>query len=177
MAHSISPLEVTLRIPNYLLKLPKSPPFRRAGVVAWPKMFVNLRSTRRTELQEIFPDHVVNSWLGHSGAVAAKHYLQVTDEHWGRAIEPVLPPVIEGLAETRGKLDSGSLTVIDEGQETREKLDSRPLTRSLITDHQGPSLKGTDVKKPRENPRFDGVVHLSDVYEMTPTGFEPVLPP
>jgi hypothetical protein len=57
----------------------------RAGVVPWPKPFVNLRSTRRTELQELFPDHVINSWLGHSGAVAAKHYLQVTDEHWQRA--------------------------------------------------------------------------------------------
>ena len=57
----------------------------RAGIVPWPKPFINLRSTRRTELQESFPDHVVNAWLGHSGAVAAKHYLQVTDEHWGRA--------------------------------------------------------------------------------------------
>jgi integrase len=59
----------------------------RAGVAPWPKLFVNLRSTRRTELQESFPDHVVNNWLGHSGKVAEKHYLQVTEDHWGRAIE------------------------------------------------------------------------------------------
>ncbi len=39
------------------------------------------------ELQEVFPDHVVNKWLGHSGKVAEKHYLQVTDEHWGKAME------------------------------------------------------------------------------------------
>jgi len=52
-----------------------------AKVARWPKLFVNLRSTRRTELQEEFPDHVVNKWLGHSGKVAEKHYLQVTDEH------------------------------------------------------------------------------------------------
>jgi integrase len=56
-----------------------------AKVEQWPKLFVNLRSTRRTELQESFPDHVVNKWLGHSGKVAEKHYLQVTDEHWGAA--------------------------------------------------------------------------------------------
>jgi len=31
---SISPLEVTLRIPNYLLNLPKSPPFRQARAAA-----------------------------------------------------------------------------------------------------------------------------------------------
>ncbi len=56
-----------------------------ANVAPWPKLFVNLRSTRRTELQERFPDHVVNRWMGHSGKVAEKHYLQVTEEHWGEA--------------------------------------------------------------------------------------------
>ena len=35
--------------------------------------------------------------LGHSGKVAEKHYLQVTDEHWDylvtpTGVEPVLPP-------------------------------------------------------------------------------------
>jgi integrase len=68
----------------------------KAKVMPWPKPFVNLRSTRRTELQENFPDHVINAWLGHSGAVAAKHYLQVTDEHWERAgnfCPPTCPPI------------------------------------------------------------------------------------
>jgi integrase len=68
----------------------------RAGVKPWPKTFVNLRSTRRTELQERFPDHVVNSWLGHSGKVAEKHYLQVTEEHWeqGAASLDSCPPQV-----------------------------------------------------------------------------------
>lgn len=57
----------------------------RAGIVPWLKPFVNLRSSRRTELQEEFPSHVVDAWLGHSTAVAEKHYLQVTDDHWQRA--------------------------------------------------------------------------------------------
>ena len=64
-----------------------------AGVAPWPKLFVNLRSSCRTELQEVFPDHVVNKWLGHSGKVAEKHYLQVTDEHWGKAVAPVVAPI------------------------------------------------------------------------------------
>ena len=66
-----------------------------AGVKPWPKLFVNLRSTRRTELQEQFPDHVVNRWMGHSGKVAERHYLQVTDEHWERAsnLSPTRPPI------------------------------------------------------------------------------------
>jgi hypothetical protein len=57
----------------------------RAGIKPWPKLFHNLRSSRRTELQEIFPSHVIDSWLGHSTKVAEMHYLQVTDEHWERA--------------------------------------------------------------------------------------------
>ena len=27
----------------------------------------------------------VNSWLGHSSRIAAKHYLQVTPDHWAKA--------------------------------------------------------------------------------------------
>src|SRR5262249_25298977 len=57
----------------------------KAGVQAWPKLFQNLRSTRQTELAEEFPAHVVCAWMGNSEAVAAKHYLQVTDEHFGKA--------------------------------------------------------------------------------------------
>jgi hypothetical protein len=56
-----------------------------AGLIPWPRLFNNLRSTRRTELQEAFPSHVIDSWLGHSTKVAEKHYLQVTDDHWKAA--------------------------------------------------------------------------------------------
>lgn len=55
---------------------------KAAGLEPWPKTFVNLRSSRRTELQEKFPSHVIDEWLGHSSATAEKHYLQVTDDHW-----------------------------------------------------------------------------------------------
>lgn len=58
---------------------------RRAGLKPWPKLFHNLRSSRETELAEEFPLHVVCAWIGNSQAVAQKHYLQVTDEHFTRA--------------------------------------------------------------------------------------------
>lgn len=60
---------------------------KRAGLTAWPKLFQNLRSTRETELVETYPLHVVTAWLGNSQLVAAKHYLQVTDEHFERAAQ------------------------------------------------------------------------------------------
>jgi integrase len=59
----------------------------RAGLLAWPKIFQNLRSTRQTELAEQFPAHVVCTWIGNSEEVAREHYLQVTEGHFERAIK------------------------------------------------------------------------------------------
>jgi integrase len=60
---------------------------RRAGLKPWPKLFQNLRSSRQTELEESYPSHVVCAWMGNSRAVAQKHYLQVTDEHFAKAAQ------------------------------------------------------------------------------------------
>ncbi len=60
---------------------------KRAGLTPWPRIFHNLRSSRQTELEEIFPTHVVCGWIGNSPQVARKHYLQTTDEHFERAIK------------------------------------------------------------------------------------------
>ncbi len=57
----------------------------KAGLKSWPKLFQNLRSTRETELNERWPEHVVCAWIGNSKAVAREHYLQVTEEHFERA--------------------------------------------------------------------------------------------
>jgi integrase len=55
---------------------------RRAGLLPWPKLFQNLRATRETELAESYPIHVVCAWIGNTELIAAKHYLQVTEEHF-----------------------------------------------------------------------------------------------
>ena len=61
---------------------------KRAGIHLWPRLFHNLRSSRETELLEEFPIHVVAKWMGHSVEIAAKHYAQVTEEHFERASFP-----------------------------------------------------------------------------------------
>ena len=58
---------------------------KRAGLTPWPKLWHNLRATRETELAENYPAHVVCAWIGNSVQVAAKHYLQVTDDHFADA--------------------------------------------------------------------------------------------
>jgi len=74
----------------------------KAGLTPWRKPFHNLRSTRETELAEIFPIHVVCAWLGNSRAVAQDHYLQVTESHFARAIrEAAQNPAQQGAELAR----------------------------------------------------------------------------
>lgn len=58
---------------------------KRAGVAPWPKLTHNLRASCQTDLANRFPAHVVCGWLGNSEAVAQKHYLQTTEEHYRSA--------------------------------------------------------------------------------------------
>ena len=60
---------------------------RRAGLKPWPRLFHNLRASRETELAEIYPLQVVTGWLGNTPAVAMRHYLMTTDEHFEAAVQ------------------------------------------------------------------------------------------
>ncbi len=60
-----------------------------AGLKRWPRLWVNLRSTRATELLDDYPAHVVNDWLGHSERVANEHYRQTTQDHFERAVKGI----------------------------------------------------------------------------------------
>ena len=58
---------------------------RRAGLEPWPKPFYNLRASRETELAQTYPLHVVCTWIGNTERIAAKHYLQVTEDYFALA--------------------------------------------------------------------------------------------
>ncbi len=72
----------------------------KAGLEPWPKLFQNLRSTRETELAQNYPLHVVCAWIGNSQAVATKHYLQVTDEHFEQACGSTEPKAAQNAAQS-----------------------------------------------------------------------------
>jgi hypothetical protein len=57
----------------------------KAKLSRWPKLFQNLRASRATELAAEFPAHVATAWLGHSTAIAGKHYWRVTEADFDRA--------------------------------------------------------------------------------------------
>ena len=88
---------------------------KTAGQKPWPKTFINLRSTRRTELQDRFPSHVVDEWLGHSTKTAETHYLQVTEDHWsaGAVTET-------GMGENGGPTGGPISANLDESSGTTE---------------------------------------------------------
>ena len=73
---------------------------RNAGLTPWPKLFQNLRASRATELAEVYPGHVAAAWLGHTEAIANKHYRQVTEEHFAKACSALQNPVQSGAEST-----------------------------------------------------------------------------
>ena len=66
----------------------------RAGLTRWPKPFMALRASRRTELERSggFANHVLNDWFGHTGAIAETHYLQTTEDDFSAAVVPSVVP-------------------------------------------------------------------------------------
>ncbi|HEX4792409.1 MAG TPA: site-specific integrase [Humisphaera sp.] len=97
---------------------------RRAGLTPWPKLFQNLRSTREIELCNEHPEHVVAQWIGHTSAVARKHYLRATEDHFQKAAQNTTQKVGEtreietnGVAATQLKqADSHDIQHIPQSQ-------------------------------------------------------------
>ena len=119
---------------------------RRAGLTPWPKLFHNLRASRATELARQNPGHVAAAFLGHSTIVANKHYWQLTDEDFERAMC---------------------------GDEKATQNTTQHLHAGGGTDAQGPPA--TDKKTPVLPVPAAKCENLPTV-AMTPTGLEPVLP-
>ena len=72
----------------------------KAGLLPWPKLFNNLRSTRETELAKNYSLQAATAWIGNTPTIALKNYLQITEQEWQNATmfrpESVPPSVISG---------------------------------------------------------------------------------
>ena len=58
---------------------------RRAGVKPWPRLFHALRASCESDLAREYPITTVCKWIGNTVAIAARHYVQVTDGDFQRA--------------------------------------------------------------------------------------------
>ena len=122
---------------------------RWAGLKPWPRLFHNLRASRETELAERFPIHMVTAWLGNTPDIARKHYLQTTDEHFQRALEPVA---------------SGSPV----------NRDVQRACSALQNPVQSGAVRaGSSPYKTRENPRKCGISGVPAYVGTDGEGFEP----
>jgi len=127
---------------------------KRAGLQPWPKLFQNLRSTRETELAERWPVHVVCAWIGNSRAVAQKHYLQVTDEHFAQAATEQTPKPTQNPTQAT---------------ESRPKATQNPTQQTPELAREGPQPIGQTAlfgQKRHRAGQCEGV--------MGDTGLEPV---
>jgi len=116
---------------------------RRAGVEVWPKPFQNLRSSRQTDLEQIYPTYVVCKWLGNTPNVAHKHYLTVTEEHFKAAVE------------------NGGLAGDKRGMRTPAESSTQPQEKTRTP------------QEVRENASFSEVVGILENARVAGTGFEP----
>lgn len=96
----------------------------RVGVVPWEKLFVNLRASARTDLQEIYPSHVCDAWMGHSTRIAERHYLQTTEAHWARATSEGI-----GLGGNAGGNTGGNIST--NRKESRASVNAKIPTNML----------------------------------------------
>lgn len=85
---------------------------KRAGLPVYPKPFHAWRGWRSTSWKQTFPEHVVDSWLGHSQAVARAHYNTVPDHYYGESEVEKLRRMLEeserNAAELRQKLEASA---------------------------------------------------------------------
>ena len=75
---------------------------RHAKLQPWPHLWHNLRRSCRTDLEDRFPSHVCDAWIGHSAKVAKDHYLLVTAEHWQAARTAREPRARRGARRAKG---------------------------------------------------------------------------
>ena len=101
---------------------------KKAGLVAWPKLFQNMRASRATELAQHHPGHVAAAWLGHSTKVADKHYWQVTDADFERA-----KSVADSLQKTPETAEVAGTGEHPESKKPRESCDSRGVHSFRVT--------------------------------------------
>jgi hypothetical protein len=119
---------------------------RKAKLVAWPRLWQNLRASRATELAAEYPRHVAAAWCGHSEAVAQDHYWQAREEDFARAV-----------AETPESKKAAQIAAHSGTRRTAQDVSQKPGNRP------GKALEGQKRKSRDESREL----------QVTPWGSEP----
>ncbi len=126
----------------------------KAGLAVWPKPFHAMRSSRQTELSEVYPAATVAAWMGNTLAVAQAHYLQVRDSH-------------SDAASCEPKKAAQNPT--HEAAQTRAQHDPAPSSTDSANDDE--VLEKQGILQTQSAP-----CETVPIVSMTPKGFEPLFP-
>lgn len=124
-----------------------------AKVESWPRLFHNMRSSRKTELSNEFPAHVVADWTGSSIETDDKHYLQTTDSHFDLAIQKSVAPSVAVPARTA------------ENRGTKKR--QNPQKHSEILQN---ALEGSVQSSPGRTRTSDKAVNSRSLYQLSYRG-------
>lgn len=105
----------------------------KAKLIPWPKLFVNLRSSRETELLAAYPAADVCRWMGHSPAVAARFYAQARPEVAERAAQEM---TVGALAGNIGE-ESGENQEPSENCKSNQESPQVVGNQTVVTDEDG----------------------------------------
>lgn len=78
---------------------------KKAGFEPWADPFHTLRKWRSTSWSQVYPEFIVDSWLGHGPEVARKHYKTVPESFYGERPDVVadLKAEVERLKKALGQ--------------------------------------------------------------------------
>ena len=105
---------------------------KRAGLKPWPRLWHNMRASCQTELSDVFPAHVVCRWIGNSEDVAREHYLQVTPEHFQRAVTGGVMPQVMLSGDESGSMESQRQIspIAEDGRNSVGRKEKRPHAKT-----------------------------------------------
>ncbi len=104
-----------------------------AGHKPWPRAFKNLRGSAITDAKEAgYQDHELDAWFGNSEGVRRKHYYQVKDENYDRAlalfkVEPVCSSACGSISA-----NPGSSTLVTDTKKPNETAVSSGIGMPLV---------------------------------------------
>ena len=111
---------------------------RQAGFEVWGKPIQNLRAGCQNDLElDGYRMTAVNSWIGNSASVAAKHYLKVTDEDFSQALpdRSDLESVIESVMHSTEQASTGVLQKQVQAGKTAMLADARRCSDTKTTQY------------------------------------------
>lgn len=114
---------------------------------------------------EIYPAHVVCGWIGNSEAVARKHYLQVTDAHFEKAVFTLTEDLVASqVASKRCKVTQTGEPVKEESPENTSVFrgpedDCASVNDGKITRPGLEGLRKTLAKQPHPAKAVQNPVH------------------